>query len=107
MNYDAKKAEILEKKEMVLKLYKRLYNLIADLAYDMGEITTNENNLKNIELSDWMFLLNYDEDMKKIIRLIASLNFVENPEEMKFIQALDEVIEVYIEEQEELGKKLQ
>ena len=92
MNYQLKKYEIINKKNVLLKEYKDLLYKTLKLTVEICGIT--EQKLSLDEMLDWMEFVSNDEKMQKLDRLAAALQYVEMPQNKDVISNLQENIEI-------------
>ena len=92
MNYQLKKYEIINKKNVLLKEYKDLLYKTLKLTVEIYGIT--EQKLSLDEMIDWMEFVSNDEKMEKLTRLAAALQYVEMPQDKDVISNLQENIEI-------------
>ena len=93
MNYEEKKKELILERYALLKEYKKFFYKTMKLASKISDID-NSNLLTSKEKLDWMMFSCNDKEMEKITRLVASLLYVESPEDKDIIFNLQENIEI-------------
>lgn len=94
MSYEDKKVELLNKKKKLLKMYQSLYEESMEFAVDLFHITDDEN-INPSQVLDFVKFIAGDKDIDKLIRLIATLKYVENPEDKDAVFDLRENINIY------------
>lgn len=92
MNYQVNKNEIINKKNILLKEYKDLLYKTLKLTVEICNIT--EQKLSLDEIIDWVKFNSTDEEIDKLFRLAAALQYVEMPHDKDVISNLQENIEI-------------
>ena len=105
MTYEEKKTELLKKKANLLRKYNKLFIEAMDLAKESNDLINS--NYSKIEINDWKFLLANDEELRKIVRLIVVLGYVEFPNDQNVLETLDINIEDNLNHNNEYLKKIQ
>ena len=93
MNYKEKKEELIKERNDLLKEYETFFYKTMELAAKMGNISEG-CSLSSTEMIDWLNYLVSDLEMDKFGRLVAALQYVEEPEDKEVIFNLKENIEI-------------
>lgn len=92
MNYELKKAELINKNKALLKEYEVLFCKTMKLAVEMSNI--DRLPLLPFEMIDWLKFVSNDAEMEKFTRLVAALQYVQTPEDRNVVYNLKENIEL-------------
>lgn len=92
MNYEEKKNELINKREILMKEYKALFYKAMRLAAEIGAM--DELPLSPHEMLDWVKFISCDEEMEKFTRLVIALQYVQSPEDRNVIYNLRENIKI-------------
>ena len=90
-DYNEKKKELLMRKKQILKDYSILFQDTINFYQDTMNVF-DSSDYSSPDKIEWLLLNLTDEDMKKILRLIMSLHYVESPRDEIVLKNLQDNI---------------